>query len=121
MDAAGQLVPKPNTWIWAQKDIREEVLNIRKSNITQFVNDHIESWETGHVFKRTDRNEVTPLVRKKVILDNDEDYYSIHGQPLNPFVDDIEVDLFNQFGRGGSNDISNLIPPTSESNTARVK
>ena len=121
MEAAGQLVPKPNTWIWAQKDIREEVLNIRKSNITQFVNDHIESWETGHVFKRTDRNEVTPLVRKKVILDNDEDYYSIHGQPLNPFVDDIEVDHFDQFGRGGSNDISNLIPTTSESNTARVK
>ena len=121
MDAAGQLVPKPNTWIWAQKDIREEVLNIRKSNITQFVNDHIESWETGHVFKRTDRNEVTPNIRNKVILETDEDYYSIHGQPLNRFVDDIEVDHFDQFGRGGSNDISNLIPTTSESNTARVK
>ena len=121
MEAAGQTVPKPNTWIWAQKDIREEVLNIRKSNIAQFVNDHIKSWETGHVFKRTDRNEVTPNIRNKVIFDTDEDYYSIHGQPLNRFVDDIEVDHFDQFGRGGSNDSSNLLATTSSSNLSRVK
>ena len=64
---------------------------------------------------------MTPYRRKKVILDTDEDFYSVHGQGLNRFVDDIEVDHFDKFVDGGSNDISNLIPTTSESNSARTK
>ena len=121
MDAAGKLVPKPNTWIWAQKDIRDEVIKLRKIIIDKFVNEHIESWNNSNVFKRLDRKEVTPYRRKKVILDTDEDFYSVHGQGLNRFVDDIEVDHFDKFVDGGSNDISNLIPTTSESNSARTK
>ena len=55
MEAAGQTVPKPNTWIWAQKDIRDEVIKLRKILIDKFVDEHIESWNNYNLFKRLDR------------------------------------------------------------------
>jgi len=113
--------PIPNTWIWAQKDIRLEILNLRKTILTAFIEEHIEKWINAGVFKRLDRDEVTPLVKKRVILDSKEDPYSVYGQELNQFVDDIHVDHVEQFGRGGSNEVENLVATTAASNLSRVK
>ena len=121
----GTLVPLPNTWIWAQKDIRSEQIEIRKKEIVNFVSDNIERWKSKHVFARLGddggRNEVTSQRRQEVILNADEDIYSAFGQGLNRFVDEIHVDHRHQFGRGGSNEVENLGQTTDASNLARVK
>ena len=114
-------MPLPNTWIWAQKDIKLEVLTLRKTILTAFIEEHIEQWIDAGVFKRLDRDEVTPSTKKRVILDSKEDPYSAYGQELNQFVDDIHVDHKEQFGRGGSNDVGNLVATTAASNLSRVK
>ena len=121
----GTLVPLPNTWIWAQKDIRPEQIELRKKEIVKFVSANIERWKSTHVFARLGddggRNEVTSQRRQEVILNADEDIYSAFGQGLNRFVDEIHVDHRHQFGRGGSNEVENLGQTTDASNLARVK
>ena len=117
----GTLVPLPNTWIWAQKDIRPDQIGIRQKEIVKFVSANIERWKSKHVFARLDRNEVTPQRKQEVILNGGKDIYSAFDQGLNRFVDDIHVDHKHQFGRGGSNEVENLAKTTAASNLARVK
>ncbi len=119
--AGGGEVPLPNTWIWAQKDIKTEVLNLRKSILTSFVEEHIQGWKDKNVFKRLDSSEVNPVVKKRVILNADKNPYSVYGKKLNRFVDDLHVDHKEQFNRGGSNEESNLTAVVATSNLKRSK
>ena len=117
----GSFAPAPNTWIWCQKDVKPELLELRKTILTKFVEDHIDNWINTNVFKRLDRDEVTDVRKRQVILDSEKDIYSGFGETLNEYVDDISVDHLEQFGRGGSNEPENLAGTTSFSNSARVK
>ncbi len=116
----------PNTWIWAQKDIKPEVLALRKLILTDFIKEHIEKWiNQSSVFRRLDRSDLKPEIKTMVILNSKEDPYSVYGQELNQYSDDIVVDHFLQFERGkngdGSNEVENLVAATSSSNQSRVK
>ena len=117
----GTFTPAPNTWIWCQKDVKPEFLELRKTILTKFIEEHIDNWINTNVFKRLDRDEVTDVMKRKVILDSEKDIYSGFGETLNEYVDDISVDHLEQFGRGGSNKPENLAGTRSFSNSARVK
>mgnify|MGYP003625464690 FL=1 len=121
MKVSEGVVPTPNTWIWAQKDIRPEVLELRKTILVTFISENIDKWIAKNVIKRLDRGEVTESIKRKVVLDSNEDIYSGFGQSLNKYVDDVSVDHLEQFGRGGSNGPENLGSTTAYSNSARVK
>jgi len=114
-------VPLPGTYIWAMKDIGNDKLVTRKSILTAFVENNIEEWIRKQYIKRLDRKEVTPSIKKQVLLNANQDPFSAHDQILDPYVDDLHVDHGEQFGRGGSNDISNLQATTASSNLSRVK
>jgi len=114
-------VPLPGTYVWAMKDIGVDKLTTRKSILTTFIENHIDKWIDKQYIKRLDRNEVTPRMKKEVLLNVDQDPFSVHDQILDPHVDDLHVDHKEQFGRGGSNDISNLQATTASSNLSRVK
>jgi len=120
-DNTGVTVPKPGTYIWAMKSIEPDKLQSRKSILTTFVEEHIERWVDKQYFARLDRNELTDIQKRRVILEAQEDPFSVHGETLDPLVDNLHVDHSEQFGRGGSNDIGNLQATTGASNLARVK
>ena len=117
----GAPAAKPGTYIWSMKAIRPENLTCRRSILTAFVEEHIESWVDKSIIDRLDRKELTDIQKRRVILEAQEDPFSVHGETLDPLVDNIHVDHIEQFGRGGSNDISNLQATTGASNLARVK
>ena len=73
------------------------------------------------MFARLDRNELTPNQKKSIIMEAQDDPFSANDYKLDRFVDNIHVDHDLQFGRGGSNDPSNLQATTSSSNLSRVK
>ena len=101
--------------------IRPEHLTCRRSILNAFVEEHIEDWINNSVIDRLDRTELTDNEKQKVVLEAQEDPFSVHGETLDPLVDNIHVDHIEQFGRGGSNDISNLQATTASSNLSRVK
>ena len=115
------VIPTPGTYIWAQKDIRTEVLQVRRTVLTEWIEDNIELWIKNQVFARLDRNELTPNQKKSIIMEAQDDPFSANDYKLDRFVDNIHVDHDLQFGRGGSNDPSNLQATTSSSNLSRVK
>ena len=96
-------------------------MNLRKSILTSFVEEHIQGWKDKNVFKRLDSSEVNPVVKKRVILNADKNPYSVYGKKLNRFVDDLHVDHKEQFNRGGSNEESNLTAVVATSNLKRSK
>lgn len=116
------VIPTPGTYIWAQKDVRPEVLQVRRTVLTEWIVDNIESWiKNQQIFERLDRNEVTPNQKKSIIMEEQDDPFSANDYKLDRFVDDIHVDHIEQFGRGGSNNPSNLQATTASSNLSRVK
>ena len=119
--AGGAPAAKPGTYIWSMKDIRLEKLICRKSILTAFVEEHIERWVDESIIDRLDRKELTNNEKQKVILEAQEDPFAVGNNKIDPLVDDLHVDHDLQFGRGGSNDISNLQATTASSNLSRVK
>jgi hypothetical protein len=117
----GAPAPKPGTYIWSMKAIRPENLTCRRSILNEFVEKNIERWIEKSIIDRLDRKELTDIQKRRVILEAQEDPFSVHGETLDPLVDNIHVDHIEQFGRGGSNDISNLQATTASSNLSRVK
>jgi hypothetical protein len=114
--------PKPGSYIWAMKDIGNDKLQSRKSILISWCEENIERWiKEDKTFKRLDRDKVTPIQKERLILNAQKDPFSAHNQTLDRFVDDLHVDHIKQFGRGGSNDDSNLQVTTSHSNLSRVK
>jgi|TARA_R110001606_G_scaffold387986_2_gene553052 hypothetical protein len=117
----GSPVAKPATYIWSMRSIDSTSLTCRRSILNAFVEEHIEDWINNSVIDRLDRTELTDNEKQKVVLEAQEDPFSVHGETLDPLVDNIHVDHIEQFGRGGSNDISNLQATTASSNLSRVK
>ena len=116
------LIPTPGTYIWAQKDVRPEVLQVRRTTLTEWIEKNIEDWIKGHsIFDRLDRNKLTPNQKKSIIMEQQDDPFSANDYKLDRFVDDIHIDHDVQFGRGGSNEPSNLQATTASSNQSRVK
>ena len=54
-------------------------------------------------------------------MEQQDDPFSANDYKLDRFVDDIHIDHDVQFGRGGSNEPSNLQATTASSNQSRVK
>jgi hypothetical protein len=113
--------PLPGTYIWSMKDIGTDKLTARRAALVTFTENNIERWISNQWIKRLDRNELSANTKRLIRLEAFEDPFSVHNETLDPLVDNIHVDHIEQFGRGGSNDISNLQATTEASNLSRVK
>ena len=115
------MLPNPNTWTWAQKDIRSEVLDVRRKILTAWINENIEKWIKSQIIVPKRTRSLNENDKTAVKLNTEEDIYSAFGEEIDSFDPDLHVDHLQQFGRDGSDEPDNLTATSYHSNTARVK
>ena len=117
--------PRIGTYIWAQKDINKEALEVRTEKIrNEFIEPNYQRWiNEGILSKKSNESPLTRSKKEKIIYSTEKDEYGFPGDEnsLDPFEDKIDVDHPEHQGSQEGTHDQRLVATTKQHDTARVK